>query len=210
MSTVNERIDNLKEEASELRKEVRDLKETLQQQNDLIINLLKRQNNLLLADTTPSQSARHSSLQGRSSSEFVRRFPIPSIEALEKYESELNDDNMQQNIHIMENLLYPQGLLKNIVNILTDDVIMESNVDGLHNKKRLMNYPKFIDVMYNACNNKADYSKKEFLNELRCAIKKSKNRCHKNNCVARQKLRECTTVAEIPMDIIKSEEMPFD
>ncbi|XP_013108010.2 uncharacterized protein LOC106087502 [Stomoxys calcitrans] len=203
MSTVNERIDKLKEEASDLRKEVRELKDTLQQQNELIISLLKRQNELLLVEASSSTST------GRNVSELIRRFPIASLEELEKYDAEINEENMQHNIRIMQNLLAPHGLPKNIVNVLTDKVIMETNVDGHHNKKRLLNYGKFIDVMFHACN-KDGYSKKEFLNALRKALKNSKNRCHKNNCVARQKLRECNTVAEVPMDIIKTEEIFFD
>lgn len=57
---------------------------------------------------------------------------------------------------------------------------------------------------------KDGYTKKDFLNELRRAMRNSKNRCHKNNCLARQKLRECNTVVELPLDIVKTEEIYFE
>lgn len=132
MADVNERIDKLKQEASDLRKEVRDLKgktqlvsyysltiyfpntnlcccfrlDTLQQQNELIISLLTKQNDLLKRESRPavsvvtSESSISQVLYGQTVSEIIRRFPLESLEHLEKYESDLNDENIQQNVSV--------------------------------------------------------------------------------------------------------------
>ncbi|XP_058976449.1 uncharacterized protein LOC131801624 isoform X3 [Musca domestica] len=207
MDNVSMRIDTLKTEANDLRKEVKELRASLEQQNELIISLLTRQSQLLeqasliLAATEPNVSE---VVYGTNITEIIRRFPLKDMESLKQYESRLNDDNMQQNINIVQHLVAPHGLVKNIGHVISDKIIMEVNVDGHHNKKRLLDYKRFIEVLYGACCNE-HYTQKDFLNDLRRALRIAKNRCHKNNCVARQKLRGCETVAEINLDIVKTE-----
>ncbi|XP_058976448.1 uncharacterized protein LOC131801624 isoform X2 [Musca domestica] len=208
MDNVSMRIDTLKTEANDLRKEVKELRASLEQQNELIISLLTRQSQLLeqasliLAATEPNVSE---VVYGTNITEIIRRFPLKDMESLKQYESRLNDDNMQQNINIVQHLVAPHGLVKNIVHVISDKIIMDVNVDGHHNKKRLLDYKKFIEVLYSACYTDG-YTKKDFLNDLRRALRNSKNRLHKNNCVARQKMSERFIVTELNMDIVKTEE----
>ncbi|XP_005179315.1 uncharacterized protein LOC101897792 [Musca domestica] len=208
MTNVSERIDKLSDEAAGLRKEVKELKETLQEQNELIINLLTKQNLLLeQASVAPPPVEPNASevMYGKNITQILRRFPLQDIEDLGEYEAELNDNNMQQNINIVQHLVAPHGLVKNIVHVISDKIIMDVNVDGHHNKKRLLDYKKFIEVLYSACYTDG-YTKKDFLNDLRRALRNSKNRLHKNNCVARQKMSERFIVTELNMDIVKTEE----
>ncbi|KAI8128656.1 hypothetical protein CVS40_1902 [Lucilia cuprina] len=124
---------------------------------------------------------------GKKISHFARRFPLDSIEDLKKFELEIDEDNKENIINIIQSLLSPQGIMKNVINILSDKIIMESNVDGHHNKTRLLNFPKTIDVLFLASRKDDNYSSKMFLDDLRRSLRVVKNRCHKNNCRARQK-----------------------
>ncbi|XP_073845816.1 uncharacterized protein [Musca autumnalis] len=190
MTDLSERIGKIKDETASLRKEVKELKERLEQQNELIINLLMKQNALLEQASKTSTAAPnvYDVIYGKNGTELLRRFPLKNLEALAKYEEELNDENMQNNINIITNLLVPRGLVKNLRNVLSDEVIVAVNVDGLHQKKRLLDFRKFIDVLYAACN-KENYPRTVFLNDLRRALKNTKNRWHKNKCIANKQKR---------------------
>ncbi|KAM7342327.1 uncharacterized protein ACRADG_009792 [Cochliomyia hominivorax] len=188
MSSVNERIEKLKQETNDLRKEVKDLKETIMQQNELIIRILSQQSGML---DEAIQTEKSKEIHGKKSNALSsRRFPLEDLEDLKKFELEINEDNRMHIINIVESLLSPQGLMKNIVNVLTDNLIMESNVDGHHNKTRLLNFPKTIDVLFMASREKDDYTDKMFLEDLRRSLRMVKNRCHKNNCRARKKQQQ--------------------
>ncbi|KAM7345543.1 uncharacterized protein ACRADG_011802 [Cochliomyia hominivorax] len=189
MSSINERIEKLKQETQDMRKEIKDLKETLLQQNELIISLLTKQTGILDETIEAERNLSHL-FYGKKISEYSRRFPLDSMDDLEKFEMEINDDNENHIINIVQALLSPKGLAKSISNVLSDNIIMEINVDGYHNKKRLLNYPKTIDILFQASRlDNEDYTSQLFLNDLRRSLRMVKNRIHKNNCQARQKLR---------------------
>ncbi|XP_023293751.2 uncharacterized protein LOC111676964 [Lucilia cuprina] len=191
MCSVNERIEKLNRRTQDLRKEVKDLKETLMQQNNYIISLLTKQSGMLEENIEIERNFSQVHY-GKKISHFARRFPLDSIEDLKKFELEIDEDNKENIINIIQSLLSPQGIMKNVINILSDKIIMQSNVDGHHNKTRLLNFPKTIDVLFLANRKDDNYSSKMFLDDLRRSLRVVKNRCHKNNCRARQKqlLRE--------------------
>lgn len=75
--------------------------ETLQEQNELIINLLTKQNLLLeQASVAPPPVEPNATevMYGKNITQILRRFPLQDIEDLGEYEAELNDNNMQQNV----------------------------------------------------------------------------------------------------------------
>ncbi|XP_037809950.1 uncharacterized protein LOC119602477 [Lucilia sericata] len=214
MSTVNERIEKLKRETRDLRKEVKDLKETLQQQNELIISLLSKQTGIL-NETIEAEHPLPHVFYGKQISEYSRRFPLENMKDLEKFETEITDENENHIITIVQALIAPKGLTKSISNVLSENLIMEINVDGYHNKKRLLNFPKTIDIIFMASrNDNEEYNNQMFLNDLRRSLRMVKNRIHKNNCQARQKLREQQEQAQmqetVEQFIIKTEEADFD
>ncbi|XP_037809955.1 uncharacterized protein LOC119602483 [Lucilia sericata] len=191
MCSVNERIEKLKRNTQDLRKEVKDLKETILKQNEFIISLLSKQTGMLEEniETERNLSQLH---YGKKVSQFAKRFPLESIDDLKKFELEIDEENKGNIINTIQSLLSPQGIMKNVVNILSDNIIMESNMDGHHNKTRLLNFPKTMDVLFLASRKDDNYSSKMFLDDLRRSLRVVKNRYHKNNCRARQKqlLRE--------------------
>ncbi|XP_065369708.1 uncharacterized protein LOC135961976 [Calliphora vicina] len=218
MSSVNERIEKLKNETRNLRKEVKDLKEILMQQNELIISLLSKQTGMLDENIEAERSAVPLVYYGKKISEFSRRFPLENVDDLKKFELEINEENKTHIVSIIQSLLSPQGLMKNVVNVLSDSIIMESNVDGHHSKTRLLNFPKTIDVLFLASRKDDNYTSKMFLDDLRRSLRVVKNRCHKNNCRARQKqlLREEQEREQQEQNdgeqsiLVKTEEIYFD
>lgn len=51
-------------------------------------------------------------------------------------------------INIVEELLKPQELSKSILNVISEEIIMACNVDGVQNRKRFLNYPKVVDLLF--------------------------------------------------------------
>lgn len=112
MCSVNERIDKLRRETADLRKEVKDLKgnwklscifyfdnifwiftlDTILQQNELIINLLSKQNGMLEDNIEADKTLPQVSF-GKRISEFYRRFPLETIEDMDQFERDINEDN---------------------------------------------------------------------------------------------------------------------
>lgn len=45
-------------------------------------------------------------------------------------------------------LLNPGGIKKNLSRIFSVDIIINHNMDGVHGKKRLLNYTKIFDALY--------------------------------------------------------------
>ncbi|XP_065369230.1 uncharacterized protein LOC135961631 [Calliphora vicina] len=214
MCSVNDRIEKLKRETKDLRKEVKDLKETLLQQNELIISLLSKQTGILDETIEADRTLPHV-FYGKKISEYSRRFPLENFEDLQKFEGEINEENENHVINIIQALLSPKGLSKSISNVLSENLIMAVNVDGYHNKKRLLNFPKTIDILFmSSRKDNEDYTSQMFLNDLRRALRMVKNRIHKNNCQARQKLRLQQEQAELQQTveeyIIKTEEDDFE
>lgn len=52
---------------------------------------------------------------------------------------------------ILQRLLLPKGVAKNLKFVLSDNIIVQSNLEGIHGKKRLLNYQRFIDAVYRKC-----------------------------------------------------------
>lgn len=45
-------------------------------------------------------------------------------------------------------LLNPGGIKKNLSRIFSVEIILNHNMDGVHGKKRLLNYTKIFDAIY--------------------------------------------------------------
>lgn len=73
------------------------------QQNELIISLLSKQTGIL--DQTIETETVPQSFYGKQISEFSRRFPLESLEDLEKFEKEINDDNQDHIVSYSGNTL---------------------------------------------------------------------------------------------------------
>lgn len=114
----------------------------------------------------------------------------------------------------IRSILTPGGLNKNLINLLHIKMMLQFNVDGKQEKKRLLDFPKFVNAIYSkyiSVNIFNDFfltyisssfllealiadglSKTIFLNDLRTAFRLSKNRYYKKKSVNKQSKKNDT------------------
>lgn len=127
-----------------------EIADTLMQQNEKILSLISQQNDKLV-DTIESDKLAPQLVFSRKISKYSRLFPIKSLKELDELEKIIDEKNVNEFIAIVRQLLQPKGIIKNISLVISVPCIMECNVDGHHNKRRLLNSPKFMDLIYRKC-----------------------------------------------------------
>ncbi|CAD6993364.1 uncharacterized protein LOC101452604 [Ceratitis capitata] len=183
---LNEKMDQLTRETSELRKEVAHLKESLTKQNQIIVRLIKEQCNLI----KKSDEKRDAQFVAETSVRpHIGIFPIKSQEDLDAAEESIKEENKEECIAVAKALLMPGSFKKNIGKIFGIDVILDYNVDGRHNKKRIQDYSRLMDVLFQATKREG-WHHKYFLDELRSGFKCAKNKHFKFNWTQRKKYSE--------------------
>ncbi|KAM7345542.1 uncharacterized protein ACRADG_011801 [Cochliomyia hominivorax] len=215
---TNTRLDELEQEKEALKDDILDLRLSLMQQNEKILSLLRQQNDKLV-ETIEADKLAPQLVFTRKISQYSKLFPIKSLKELDELEELINDNNVNELTAVVQQLLAPHGVTKNISAVMSVDCIMECNVDGHHNKRRLQNSPKFMDLLFQASYYDG-YSQKSFLEHVRRGFKMVKNRHNKNLCRHRQLLRQQQLQAEalsqeteemniLPDDYIKQEDEEF-
>ncbi|KAI8128655.1 hypothetical protein FF38_12074 [Lucilia cuprina] len=185
---VNSRLDELEWEKEALKNDINDLRYSLMQQNKKILSLIRAHNDKLLESIESDKLAPHITFT-KKISEQVKRFPIKSIKELDALEKYINRKNLNELVAVVQQLLTPQGIVKNIDAVLSTDCIVSCNVDGHHYKRRLLNYTKFMDLLFQAAYYDG-YSQKVFLDDVRRGLKMAKNRHNKNVFRNRQLQRQ--------------------
>ncbi|XP_036341259.1 uncharacterized protein LOC118750631 [Rhagoletis pomonella] len=82
----------------------------------------------------------------------------------------------------LKKLIIPGGWSKNMERLIVTEVILEYNVDGKNNKKRLRNFPKFLNILYEATVGEGK-TFDDFLNDLRHGLRCVKNKHFKKVCL---------------------------
>ncbi|XP_067619048.1 uncharacterized protein [Eurosta solidaginis] len=197
---INEKMELLIQETTLLRKEVGQLKDALTKQNCKIVRLIKDQCNVAKQQEKIEQARRSPDPVHRAQLDI---FPIKTQDDLESAEINIKEDNRREYIALAKALLMPGSFKKNLHKILGIDIIVDYNVDGRHNKKRILDYPNLLDVLYQATT-KEGWNYKYFLDDLRLGFKCAKNKQFKLNWTQKQK--------HIDEPIIKIEEVliPYD
>ncbi|XP_065368439.1 uncharacterized protein LOC135960942 [Calliphora vicina] len=198
---LNCRLDELEEEKEALKDDIIDLRHSLMQQNEKILSLIRKQNDKLV-ETIEADKLAPQLVFSRKISGYSQLFPIKSLKELDELEQLINDNNVNELVAVVHQLLEPHGIIKNIVSILSIGCIMECNVDGHHNKRRLLNSQKFMDLLYQAAHYDG-YSHKMFLEQVRRGFKMVKNRYNKNLCRHRQMERQRQEQVQIEMHEIE-------
>ncbi|XP_054085251.1 uncharacterized protein LOC128921486 isoform X1 [Zeugodacus cucurbitae] len=75
---------------------------------------------------------------------LTAKFPLSSVEDVEN--AEINNDNRECYVKTMKSLLRSSGVVKNLKEILTDAVVQEYNIDGIHGKKSLRGLENFYSL----------------------------------------------------------------
>ncbi|XP_058981526.1 uncharacterized protein LOC131803823 [Musca domestica] len=188
---VNVKVDELEKEMADLKNEINELKYGLMKQNAKILAIIHELseskkiqvmgNLAILRDTTKTKSceeAIHKKVVN-----FSKMFPLGTLDDLDKLEKLLSigKNNEDEVVLILQRLLLPKGVAKNLKFVLSDNIIVQSNLEGIHGKKRLLNYQRFIDAVYQAVY-KNGYSINTFLSDFRRGLRCVKNRNSKIRC----------------------------
>ncbi|KAI8128653.1 hypothetical protein FF38_12073 [Lucilia cuprina] len=215
---VNMRLDELEAEQEDLKNDILDLRHSLMQQNELILSFIRQHNDKLM-ETIEADKLTTQLVFTRKISQYSKIFPIKSLKELDALDALINDNNVNELIAVVHQLLAPHGIVKNIETVMSVECIMECNVDGHHNKRRLLNSKKFMDLLFQAAYYDG-YSHKMFLEHVRRGFKMVKNRHNKNLCrhrqmerqrLEQQSVNDSLEVEEIITDdFIKTEEIYFE
>ncbi|XP_067633677.1 uncharacterized protein [Eurosta solidaginis] len=74
-------------------------------------------------------------------------FPIETEEDLAELNKTINNSNRDDFIKVMNLILQPEGILKSLKCILTDELVMKFNVEGVQGKKSLKQYGNFYRAL---------------------------------------------------------------
>ncbi|XP_037809948.1 uncharacterized protein LOC119602475 [Lucilia sericata] len=211
-------LDELEEEKEALKHDILDLKNSLMQQNEKILSLIRKQNDKLV-ETIEADKLAPQLVFSKKISQYSKLFPIKTLEELDALEALINDNNVNELIAVVHQLLAPRGIIKNLVSVMSMECIVECNLDGLHNKRRLLNSPKFMDLLFQAANFDG-YNQKMFLEQVRRGLKMAKNRHNqnlsRNRQLERQRLEQQSATDSFegeeitPEAFIKTEEIFFE
>ncbi|XP_054083773.1 uncharacterized protein LOC128920483 isoform X2 [Zeugodacus cucurbitae] len=116
---------------------------------------------------------------------LTAKFPLSSVEEVECLNAEINNDNRECYVKTMKSLFRPAGVVKNLKEILTDAVVQEYNIDGIHGKKSLRSLENFYSTLIESIPVSDDFEPAE--KQLRKAIQLQKNRINKAKSVHKNK-----------------------
>ncbi|XP_037808565.1 uncharacterized protein LOC119601604 [Lucilia sericata] len=152
LEKLQKSIEELQKVNNDMAKEIKELKETFCGQNKIIVDLL---------------------------SEMHVLFPLKSKSEMDDIELEISDENMEAMTHTIKKIVGRNGIKKMLTAIFDKHLLLEFNVDGRQNKKRLLDYPKLINLIYKCVYKDEMLTKKAFYDEIRKGIRLAKNRHYK-------------------------------
>ncbi|XP_037806700.1 uncharacterized protein LOC119600513 [Lucilia sericata] len=169
LALLNRKMDLLTQNNEILKHQMRDIKN----QNTLVLNVLSENTDAI--EKSLNKNPR-----------FLKIFPISTIEQLNEIEENINEQNEKDYISSIRAIAGQRGLKKGLSDIMTPKLLVEFNVDGSHNKQRLLNYTKFVNVLFHGTYDE-NCTEKSFKCHLRDALKLVKNRYFKEKCVSKDK-----------------------
>ncbi|KNC25534.1 hypothetical protein FF38_12954 [Lucilia cuprina] len=169
LALLNRKMDILTQNNEILKHQMRDIKN----QNTLVLNVLSENTDAI--EKSLNKNPR-----------FLKIFPISTIEQLNEIEDNINEQNEKDYIASIRAIAGQRGLKKGLSDIMTPKLLVEFNVDGSHNKQRLLNYTKFVNVLFHGTYDE-NCTEKSFKCHLRDALKLVKNRYFKEKCISKDK-----------------------
>ncbi|XP_062135813.1 uncharacterized protein LOC133845372 isoform X2 [Drosophila sulfurigaster albostrigata] len=113
------------------------------------------------------------------------KFPINSAEEMEIIDKNIDMLDIEKIASTITRLLQPNGVEKQLQNILTDDFVMAHNLDGVHGKLAIRSYKNFCEVLIEAI--KATGGADSAEDQLRRALQLQKKRVFKKRSCALKK-----------------------
>uniref|UniRef100_A0A1I8N0Q6 DUF4806 domain-containing protein n=1 Tax=Musca domestica TaxID=7370 RepID=A0A1I8N0Q6_MUSDO len=119
---------------------IQSLQETITTQNDVIMKTLSEHK--VLTERILYQEVTQNNL--------AFTFPLDSINGLSEINETINENNRKDYIDRMKAMLKGR-LSKTLTEIMTTNLCMHINLDGVHGKKRLKDFPAFYNTLTDAC-----------------------------------------------------------
>ncbi|XP_037809060.1 uncharacterized protein LOC119601895 [Lucilia sericata] len=170
IQVIHNKIDVLSENINKINNEIISNKTTIQNE----LKDIKNQNTIIL-DVLAENTAAMKSCIKNNIPKYTKTFPISSVDEFQKVEETLNEENEKEYIASIRAICGQRGIKKGLRDIIKPEVLDLYNLDGTHNKLRLLNFRKFMHVLFAGtyCEGNTD---KTFKSDIRDALKIAKNR----------------------------------
>ncbi|XP_075154935.1 uncharacterized protein LOC142228400 [Haematobia irritans] len=146
----------------------------VKQQNSIVIRALGK-NNVAIDNIVKTNAPK-----------YTKIFPLKSLEEFNKLEESINETNENEYVASIRAIVGKRGVKKGLADLIAPEVLVHFNVEGIHNKMRLLNYEKFINVLCMGTYDMNEFSQKTFKEELKYAVKLVKNRFFKEKVKTRE------------------------
>ncbi|XP_039969035.1 uncharacterized protein LOC120780867 [Bactrocera tryoni] len=104
-------------------------------------------------------------------SSIMREFPIKNITDLGRINENIEVRGKKNYIKCMTQILQGSGVVKNLKNIITDELAMQYNIDGVLGKDSLKSFTNFFDALIESIPTGIDAGSPE--NQLRQALQRN-------------------------------------
>uniref|UniRef100_A0A034WT99 DUF4806 domain-containing protein n=1 Tax=Bactrocera dorsalis TaxID=27457 RepID=A0A034WT99_BACDO len=104
----------------------------------------------------------------------MREFPIKNKTDLGRINENIEVRGKKNYIKCMTQILQGSGVVKNLKNIITDELAMQYNIDGVFGKDSLKSFTNFFDALIESIPTRIDAGSPE--NQLRQALQRQKKK----------------------------------
>ncbi|XP_016955862.1 uncharacterized protein LOC108028498 [Drosophila biarmipes] len=177
----------LVEEIKNLRKDIKELKQIVTDNNPKVLEKVSKIPNILVEVSKLVENPGHSR-----HTKCV--FPVTSFEELDEMEVNL-ESSPEKYIPMLKALLLPAGISKNLKRVVSDQLLFQMNYAGIKDRKGFAVYTNLLNALFEAVKHE-HYTWNDFKRDCRMAIYRIKNRVYKNNHFAKKKVQTELTDSE--------------
>ncbi|XP_017492880.1 PREDICTED: uncharacterized protein LOC108380987 [Rhagoletis zephyria] len=170
-------VQELTKEIREMRADIQEIKDLMGRNNEVIDELMKGHQQMIRRVVKQEKD-------DEEERNIIRPvFPLATQEDLDNAESFIGMDERKKDemTRFLKPLLMPIGLKQRLVYVLSEDIILNYNLEGTHGKKRMLLYPKLMSVLYSATD-RPGWSYKLFLDDLRRGFQFGKKKHFRQKC----------------------------
>ncbi|XP_067619044.1 uncharacterized protein [Eurosta solidaginis] len=174
---ITTQMQQLSDEISQIRSDVQEIKGFMDHQGEVIDELLNGHKELM------NRMVKHEKEAEEERNIQRPVFPIMTQEDLDNCEEFIGKDERKKEemVRFLKPLLMPVGLKQKLIHVLSDNILMSYNLEGTHGKKRMLQYPKLLSVLYSATD-RPGWSYNLFLDDLRRGFQYGKKKHFRLKC----------------------------
>ncbi|XP_073833969.1 uncharacterized protein isoform X1 [Musca autumnalis] len=141
---------------------------------------------------------------------FSKKFPIKNVDQFNSMEKSIDESNEKEYIASVRSICGNKGIRKTISEFIEPELLCQFNLDGSHNKLRLLNFPKIMGILF-AGTYVEGCTDKTFKEEIRVGMRLAKNRYCKEKMKSKKlscdkkSTDESTAVLDVADDVFQSQ-----